>query len=591
MRYIELPFELHLEVAAYLDNRSLKSLRLACPRTTVSAAAFSALFRIFAIRLGTPRWNTAKLQFLSLLCDNLRETPYQDVPLNPLAAIRTLVLDTRHPYMIKEMDCIGRYLTLQEGLIDLPPYESPAMAARGEITEYQKVIPSPQLDVFVNIIAKVIKELPLLRRIRWRLSSDLPIHIQLGLAAILCPPGIARRYHLDVYIDLDPSYGLQQVDVRKLMESLSDLNSLAVRAMKPGVLARRVQLAKDPIARLIRRSRNLQSIFLDARVYNSMLDPIAEALNGVNTLQHVENGAVELEGMLRLDWARAQNLKKLALIINRARDEEMQAWDEIFSKLLETRHRLEYLRVNAYNDSVKRYLLQDTNFLVALDVECPAESSESLGQDFWTTVVSTHETTLKSLKVSSPVTGVWCWLDYPGNHAKLALSRCRNLEELAICFVDRDCNFLGEMVNSLAVTCPKLSIIDMRFFGGKAFRSSTDYRYLKTDGSSKSLRATAEILDYWKSDNPCLAGRVMQLRYKMAFETMRCEYRFLDNLGGSTPPDVWFDYMLQTWQIFGHSDRDGRQIYRFGRLDDLYAFDDELAEAHFGAPVNYFLHF
>ncbi|KAJ6259965.1 hypothetical protein Dda_5609 [Drechslerella dactyloides] len=601
MLFTELPLELHLEISAYLDKRSLKSLRLAFPRTNTSAAAFSHLYRSFAIRLGAPKWSKARLRSLSALCDRLMDPQCQGADLNPLAAIRTLVIDTRHPYMIKEIDCVQRYLTLQKGTIKLPPYESPAMAARGEITEYQKVIPRPQLDLFVDLIAKVIRVLPLLRNIKWRISSDLPTHIQLGIVMVLCPPMVQRRYSLDVHIDLDPLYGMY-AELQGILECLSDLNSLALRAMKPGVLARRGPPGRNPISKLIRRCPNLKSIFIDARVYNCILDPIASALNGIRTLEHIENGVVELCGMLDLKWTNAPNLTKLALIVSRGQEEEYEARDNALNQLLEARHLLQHLRVNAYSDTVSKYLLQDANFIVSLDIECPSASSESLGLKFWSQVIPMHETSLKSLKVYSPVIGVWCWLDYPGNLAKRALSRCCNLEELAICFVEDNCNFLGEMVDNLAVSCPKLSTIDMRFFGEhEAFQRNTDYRagyqYIMKSGDSlkralkASFRGSADILDSWKSHNKCFAGRVLQVRYQMVLEKMRCGYRFPDSLGDDAPPPVWFDFMLQTWQIFGHPDRDGRQVYRFGRLDDLYAFDDDLAGAHFGAPVDYYLHF
>ncbi|KAF3912124.1 hypothetical protein ABW21_db0204998 [Orbilia brochopaga] len=583
MLYTELPFELHLEVSAYLDKRSLKSLRIAFPLTTVSTAAFSALYRTFAIRLGTPRWSMAKLHEFSSLCDGLPRLPPEDRPLDPLAAIRDLVIDTRHPYMVKEMDCITRYLTLQEGVMELPPYESPAMAARGEITEYQKVVPWQQLDVFVEIVAKMVNSLPLLRRIWWRFSSDLPMHIQMSIAAALCPPGINRRYLLDVYLDLDPSSGYQHLDLRGSMKCLSDLHSFALRGMKRGALTGRTPDAKHPIAELIQRSPNLKSFFMDARVYSSLLEPIAEALSGATTLEHLENAAVELEGILDLDWTRVRHLKKLAMIVERAQYEDIVARDNVFFNLMNLRHQLQYLRVNAYNDTVKNYLLQGTSFLVALDIECMPESSEYTGPVFWSEVVPTHAPTLKSLKVSSPNTGSWCWLGEMNGLSKRALERCGNLEELAIGFTHGRSNFLGEMVDNLAVSCPKLAIIDMRFYGKE------DDRYAPFD--LDSLATSSDILEDWKSHDPCFAGRVLQVRYKMVFENMRTESRFQDNLGERKAPPVWFDFMLQSWQIFGHSDRDGRQIYRFGRLDDIYAFDDDLAEAHFGAPVDYFLHF
>ncbi|KAF3912772.1 hypothetical protein ABW20_dc0106862 [Dactylellina cionopaga] len=274
-----------------------------------------------------------------------------------------------------------------------------------------------------------------------------------------------------------------------------------------------------------------------------------------------------------MNWKKLSKVKKIWVSVEGSVT-STEDLEELYDGLVGAGSQLESLSVEQYISATHKYLLNCTGLLTELELWGFWENVE-LGCAFWDEVIPRHAPSLKTLRVhnrsmgnagrySEENEGAWSWSSNPSNKAKLALSKCKLLESIAISFCIEKENYLTEMVESLVASSVNLHTVNL------VFRKTMP---------KEEIRQTLEKLEKWTSTDKLFDGRALTLIYE---DTTRGQFCFPKKIAKGMVPLVWFDILLQSWKLerFTKPDSSDPQHpeYKFARLNDLYLSDDRLVQ-------------
>ncbi|KAK6498106.1 hypothetical protein TWF506_004347 [Arthrobotrys conoides] len=585
-----IPPELLAEILSYLGVPSLKFLRQAIPCRRLLTLTAQIIFQDFTIRLATPAGSLGRLEALLHYRPLLSEPPETDGGYGGVFAnIRRLVLDTRYPIVFNngcglEAIKLGRDF-LQE---DLPILSSHVVRQQLE-----------GLGILVKVVEKIVATGHRINEISWLTSGSLHRNVHESLSSILCSPVTARQYQLHVLLIIRSAPILLNY-----CPQLSNLHRLTIRFVD-NIGTTHIHTSFDPehaqcLAELILRSKDsLKHFMLDLRgVETSSISirPLCTALEQATELRSLQTYA--LSGFtLDLDFT---NLKKLVHIasvqakiwyrveggdMEREKvwnpDDEDSYQNKLFQQISNSDIQLERVCVMNYGKSIHEFFLRNGSGITQIDLFGVYFANKELAPLFWEHVVPKYAATLK--KIGARFTnddGEWTWKDNPQNLVKAALSQCKKLEVLKICFYDvgRNENFIAPMIDSLTTTCLKLSTIYIDFSGSgvQLQAQSTRWKILKwADKPKEGILEGRDLNIIFEvragpgaRTDPSSLGKLGQLRTKLLGRYSRKP----DRLAEYTGMPLLSDTHIISWRLSpSKSTGPGSHVVY---NDEVYEYDD-----------------
>ncbi|KAF3218921.1 hypothetical protein TWF679_000333 [Orbilia oligospora] len=589
-----LPFEVLSEISSFLNNQSLKSLRLAAPKTKLSDAAFPTLFHSFSLRFKPPGYN---LEQILLACDSLAageihiEIDGCKIS-NPFSVTKRLVIDTSRPYRQSVRDASQFHLnslTTQDN--------SRSVERTGEwldmfqLKQYKELHGPEDYEIFNKVLERVLSTVRFLKHVRWRTSNTLGVSGHQEIAMILCRQASDGRFTLDMTLAIDDTEKRRkvalysQIDARDHLNCLFGLRSLSLRMPKHHQIAR-PDLAK-PLSELASRCKSSNIPTLERSGYIRLPKPSSSASlspfwkSTDPPLETLELVALDLESNTDDRWNKFKSGTTLMIGINLWRY-GINAYPRvyIFPFLQGSEIWVKRLKLDGYPPDLGEYLLaRGTSFLTDIQINLKGQkkpNGASLGAEFWRDVVPMHSATLQSIRIFTDWQGAgWCFHGEPTNPAKLALEKCKELEELRISFIDRKKNYIKDLIDCVLESCPKFHLLEMEFCYG--YRDNT---------RESNLENTVLELYWWRSTEQRFRNRVLDVRKKIVFEDLAFESRFQEKLS-VIPRIVWFDYLLQTWRLGEDMSVKEGVVLKMNRMDDEYVYCDMLDDRSIEGPLKY----
>ncbi|KAK6542343.1 hypothetical protein TWF694_006302 [Orbilia ellipsospora] len=555
---LRLPFELlHAISSDYLDNPSLKSLRTACPRGIVPVVTGSLLFRNLKLRLGNQFNGEQKLErlqdylngYYSQTSTSSQDSIDGNVSLGGIFQhVRKLSVDTRYPF-VTTADLVSareQHTIMSGGMFN---YD-------GRSNGYEIHVTAEEMNLFAGILKTVFRlSKNQLISVRWQTSSYFPEQLHDEMATAFCIPETQRPYILSSSLKICVSKSIQHY-----LTKISHCDTLEVKYYD--AIGRIVYDPKiEFIGKAVRRCERLRSFTIDLRKHRPTIlafNRLWEALEPIEMLESLRFKACNYIFPEKSPKLLASNLRRLDLIkrpyfTSYAYDE---ALDAFLNSLAASGTQLQRLALTKYSSAIHRFLLKQDQ-LEDLEIRTKSGIDLSAYMDaFWNQLIPKIQGTLKRLKVYDYDDGPFSWFDYPGNLASDRLKHCKQLEELLISFIDSDednKNFILEMVESLAESCPKLRTIYIKFGFG-----DVDLKLIETE----------KLLNGWESKNSAVFnGRTIDLVYDK--KTYMHELFHL-NKSGKTLSPLLYDYFVQKWRLVQEIDDNGKFVYRMRRMDDEY---------------------
>ncbi|KAK6362775.1 hypothetical protein TWF730_000230 [Orbilia blumenaviensis] len=585
-----LPFEVLSEISSYLDNRSLKHLRLASPGTKVSAAAFPVLFRSFALRFRHPEYSPEKAAAIILACESLAAGDSHikvdgfEIT-NPLKAIKVLVVDTSRPYITTRRDCWDYYTDSLRTQSRLASFEGDGKWLDGQLKRFKQLYAPEDYELFNRALQRVVETSKSLKHVKWHTSNTLGTSGHQEIALILCRPTSDEKYTLDVTLALDKTQRLDcvasfsRINTRDHFDCLFGLRSLTLKMPKHHEIAR-LDLGKS-LDELAGRCQTLRIPSLERTYYVKTSKvpeyfPVFWKLSGP-PLETLELVAPDPKEFTDDRWSKIRSGTAMTIVTDAWRYGS-SSYPRLYLLLFLRQFEIwvKRLKLDIYPPDLEYYLSQAGNsFLTDIHINLRGQKMNqmTLGIGFWKDVVPMHAATFRSIRIFVDWQGGWCFRGESDNPAKLAIEQCKELEELRISFIDGQNNYITELVNCVLESCPKFHILEMEFCWGK------DEHTKETN-----IQQTALLLEQWKSTEPQFKHRVLDVRRKIPFEDVPFEHLFAAKLS-KYPELVWYDYLLQTWR-FGVELGVGEGIaFKLNRVDDEYIYGDMLDDRSIEGPL------
>ncbi|KAK6347548.1 hypothetical protein TWF718_005387 [Orbilia javanica] len=506
-----IPIELLTEILSYLNIQSLKYLRQAIPCRRILTLTAQTLFQDFKIRLATSSGSIHRLGMLSAYKAPLSEPTEIDSGYGGVFAnVKRFVLDTRYAVITNNY---GRGFEAINLGRDFLKQELPALS--GYVIRQQL----EGMEVLLRAVETIVNTGQQLNEINWLTSGSLYPDIHQRLCSLLCTPRADRQYKLNVKLIVNSVTTLLHY-----CPHLSNLHRVTIRLID-NLDTRNIYTSLDTehsqgLAQLILQSQHsLEHFMLDLRNIQTSpaaIRPLCRALEQATELRSLEtyshNGFT-----LDLDFTNLNKLEHLASVQpeswslddgkagHQGLDDENSYQNKLLQQISNSGIRLKGICVMNYNHSIHGFFLRNKSDIEHIEIFGVEVQNQQLAEKFWKEVVPKYSATLKKLSVHfAEDNGTWTWKDEPGNLAKDALSKCRCLEALRICFneVERQDDYLQQMITSLGRTCPKLAAIFIDFCGGGAELQASRARY--------------KILN-WRDNSP---DKVFQNRvFDIVFET------------------------------------------------------------------------
>ncbi|KAK6531872.1 hypothetical protein TWF694_003037 [Orbilia ellipsospora] len=542
-----LPLELLHEICSRLDNKSLKSFRLACADPTVSAATASSLFRTVSIGLGTLDWSMARRKAQPLDIPDLKHT----------SCVKELVVDTRYPFYVSEELCLKRYQEFNDRT-----NQSTFLSEK-----YTELIPEWEQNCFLELLQGLFETLGAVCRVHWRTSDRSQVAFQKGLFMILSQYCHDRNCDLDVSLTLEPTAHHS----RAFLYDLSNVRNLEIRSECVSQCLQSSGLSFEDmtgIANIIEQSKDLRSFTLSTimhaffHVQPATIDPISVILSKGCGPEKIR-GNLNWEVYDKLGSIRLKNLKHLKFNAPRGWNTWWGAHKvHVVLNQLASSHaptRLENFATNMLDSTIQNFLQSPQLSLTDLRLNLDYCDTPEAGEIFWKKVLPICAKTLRRLKVKK--TGdhdfAWTWLHEPNNNAKLALRQCHKLEVLSIAFCKPTVSYIMNMISDLVCHCPSLRLIRMNF----------EQRTMIAN-----MDQTMTKLTLWNTFAEEFKGRNLTVRYKRSQMPKRWHkkrYQFREHVEEGFEPPMWFDFVIQSWKL--------SQIYPgifgFKRQHDQYITD------------------
>ncbi|EPS35546.1 hypothetical protein H072_11109 [Dactylellina haptotyla CBS 200.50] len=574
-----LPFEILSEISARLDKKSLKSFRLACVDPAVSAATGAPLFDTVALRLGTLDWSLGRA----------KSQPLDLIDLNCANAVKILVIDTRHPYVVHEELCDKRYRRFMD-----KNYEFRNQMDPSDERIYESKIPEWEFEAFLELVESFVEAAENLQTIHWRTSREVTEEFHTQMASLLCGWAAVTGCRLGITLSLRESRSMA-TGVELYLQNLSNLHHFYIESSNGEEDGIYFPKGFDRVLiDVITRSPNLKSFGLDYSLYWLTDERHGYQLHGaLDTFSGMEQRANEypfeslklkahwniIEGT---NWGAMRNLKSLNskwCIGNGFRENDLT--HSHLDKVYASGHmsRLDRFVTNVYTLSTHRFLQRPDLSLTELRLTLNNIDIENsrLAKQFWQEAFPKCALTLLRFKVHNvprPIPGViignitsmhaWNWLDERDNDAKIALRYGSKIQELSIAFCRGTDSFITELIEDLVYEGSSLRVLNMVFEIGKDL--------------GERLDVTEAKLESWRSTDEVFHGRSFVIRYKRrlvekrSIAWVRKWRQFPARAAEGFEPLVWFDYILQSWKL--SSDKDG--VSQLVRQNDEFCFDDKL---------------
>ncbi|KAF3911084.1 hypothetical protein AA313_de0205552 [Arthrobotrys entomopaga] len=527
-----LPLELLREISSNLDNKSLKSFRIACVDPSVTAATASILFKTISVGLGTLDWSLGR-----------RKAQPLDIPdLKHWSCVRQLVVDTRYPFKVSKELCFKRYQ--QFNYRDRPGGHTKYMSE-----DYAIPIPQWEETCFLELVEGIIEILGAVRRVHWRTSEYVPPELHQDLFTVLSQYCRSRNCDFDVSLNMDHN----KYSLPPFLASLSNMRRFEIIAesIDPWFCHQVLGLSDlEAIASAIKQSERLQSFTLSGfghvqaffYPHPCAADLIATALSKLSGLKEIKGNA-NWDLFSNLNWIKMSSLKQLQLNGPKGsfhwRGSHKTA--ELLDQLATPYHpvRLEKFATTAYDMATYNFLKSPNTHLTDLMLNLEYCHSPEAGDLFWKEVLPRFATTLRRLKVLKydDTNLAWAWLHEPNNGPKLALRQCKKLEVLSIPFCKPKISYITDMVSDVASHCPSLRLVCMNF----------DPRNM-----ASNIDQTMTKLTLWNTFSEELKGRQLTVRYKRRQVPKQYLYKwcqFREHVEEGFEPPLWFDCVIQSWEL------------------------------------------
>ncbi|KAF3155419.1 hypothetical protein EYR41_001071 [Orbilia oligospora] len=553
----KLPFELHHNIVQYLDNDSAKSLRLAYPTPKIIATTGATVFKTLVLRLGNHKNSRTKL-------DNLRScllTENNEIDLSTdgtLTHVRTLVVDTRYPFVVTDEFTWTRSKWRTSGHLNMPS-NSRCLADCAEI------VPDEELNSFLDLFTKVLSTISgRLKSLRWQTSDLLPFPVYDQIAKLLFSPMvlIQKKYEFTVSHTFATPYALTQY--LKPLSSCDRLEIIGASTKSTEEEIDRIDMAA--VAELISRCHGLNSFnytyqtWVDADCF----DILWGAINNLETLEELQLHTSEnMIGSVKPNLSRLKRLKKISFDCSEYLLYILDGHPvyAVFDSLVTTGiDGITKLSVGVYSDNIQKLLLQQK---AITDLNLHISSKADILRIF-ALIIPAVAGTLRCFRISGVVEGQpWGWSDKRTDGR--GLLKCKKLQEIEFPFIERNFLLTGEgtvinslptLINDFVRSCPEL----IRIHTGSI---AADYNV------ASSL---INVLTDFRSMDEIFKGRDIEIMLRQHTEgewgSSRCRTRF-PRSGNEEDLVGVFDYYIHRWRLREETADDGEEkVYRFERIED-----------------------
>ncbi|KAK6543663.1 hypothetical protein TWF694_000403 [Orbilia ellipsospora] len=556
--FARLPYELVREIALHLDKASIKSLRLAYPTPRTCDATSKLLFDSAVLRLGTLEWSDhgagKRLSYLDCLPDFGSESVV-------FTKCTKLVLHTRYPFIVNAKDCTTYHQRIEK--------DGEFALADKFMLPFKELLPEQEEACFIELLRRFLKSAKGLRLIEWRTSEDLSIDLHKSICSALCTPANIRNYTLDVSITV---FAFREES--PYLDALANVQYLGIKVSSTSRDPQHGLQQMREAGKVVSRCPRLKGFefYSQASVFAyETSESLRSELNKTNELEVFKIDS-NLGFTHDMNWSKLGKVKELWASVEGSVTHK-EDLEELYAGFMDAGTNLNILSIERYTEPTHEYLLNCRKTLQELDIWGSWNNVE-LADGFWDEVIPKHAPTLRRLSIQNQ-TGLerwmhtaankaaWSWYDYTTCKSKVALPKCKMLEEVTIAFCEGRTSWITEMTESLVAACPGLHTINITFF--------------LDPPANAGLLSTLPALESWASSDKIFNGRSLRIQYEDASKGAFC---FPKQTTKGTVPPLWFDKLVQSWRLTSErSDENPETLYRFVRLDDEYHCDDKYTKA------------
>ncbi|EPS45722.1 hypothetical protein H072_206 [Dactylellina haptotyla CBS 200.50] len=591
----KLPYELLRQVCGYLDRNSLKSLRLACPDPKTAAVTSEILFETLVIRLGTPEWSNCGAstrlahvygQAKSSLAFSERWEKTGDTTELVVAPrvvrqrvakigfwknVRTLIVDTRYPYVSTPETC-GMRRGREPG--------ASSIVRNGAITSsyskpLEQPIPATEEMALVRLLRRILGEAKGINRIQWKTTTKVPLELHRDLCSLFCDSLDHDIYKVDVALTL--FYG--EYIMASYLEFLQNLGGFVIRiiAEKRQPSKRECHLISDVVA----RSPRLTELELYGAYHLSDLTTLdsqwQEALSSVRKLRRICASPIIVSWVCNHGWKHLGELEDIVVnwTPNRWIDYRLPSMFSARGPNKKTSNRT-VQRVPCTNgailgnfsDTTLQYLTLNARTLTSIDINQSSWTPSHLIASFWKELIPRVAKTLRILIVLG-YDESWSWSycqDEPFCDARLAIRQCRKLEDITMNLSAQNTSVI-DFATDLLLYCENIKVMNLEFCS-------------LLSGKKARLRNAFDKLDWWRSSKVAFGNKGLTVVCKDYSGLLVSAYDDKPESYEPAKQSAWFDYILVRWELTSSVEKSGREYY-FERYASRYMFDEQIIRQPF----------
>ncbi|KAK6502660.1 hypothetical protein TWF506_003238 [Arthrobotrys conoides] len=566
-----LPYELiHDITSKYLTRTCLKSLRIAIPTPIICSATAPLLFQTITLRLGNITNSHEKLISKSEYIKNLPRSTHRDhgddieddggdnknnTSDGMFRFVKKLVVDVRYPLAVTEtavrnMDVEGREYRFRPS---------------GDLRQIEEMVGDVEAELFLDTVEEVVRKATRrgqLRFLRVHLSDLMSYKQNKRLLSLVCTPSLSRPHHLSISQTFRKFENLET-----FISPISNCDNLDLifDAWPPSELSEsQIELVIETIS----RCPDISGLGIFTRSHDICDEGAKKLWDTISHLTGLERLVVKtMTGTFpeKLGTIACKGLKTLELVRRDSWQGDSGLIGDFLKLLNHSGVKLEKLTVNRYHTYIQEQMLLQTG-ITSLEIRGKlAMAMEDYATSFWQDVIPVFAPSLKRLRVYSCKEGSWSWYDRDDNLAKIAIRKCKKLEELMISFwapENRPKNYIEYLVRDLLIHNPVMKQLNMKF-------CLRDMR--------KKLNSSDNLLDCMVVEKSEWPGVPVDRMFEVVYDR-KTDLNWVAGLFGREEGDrsLAWDRYLQTWRLVfvkgGGRKKEG--VFMMEREWDRCCFDE-----------------